>query len=328
MDATTSEQVEVTKKSVSDLRMSRLMPVFLNHCRVVKGLSAHTLRAYAFDLADCAREIGTETLIGAVDRNAIREYARKLFDERRLAASTVKRRLATLKILFRWLEREEFLEASPFHRLDLSIRLPKRLPRSLTRAEMRLLVRTAEADIRTADASGRYSALLLHFAVVALFTTGLRVSELVSARLNDVSLREAAIQVRGKGNRERTVYLPGRQAFTTLARFYSARKALASREDVLLVASDGSALTAQDIRKQLRALGAIAGIERRVTPHMLRHTAATQLLEAGVDIRFVQRLLGHASISTTQIYTQVRDSTLKAKLVSANTLARLSRAAR
>src|SRR5262249_55053864 len=94
----------------------------------------------------------------------------------------------------------------------------------------------------------------------------------------------------------------------------------------LLVRSDGGPLTAQHVRKHLRSLAVAAGIQRRVTPHMLRHTAATQLLEADVDIRFVQRLLGHASISTTQIYTQVRDAALKAKLTRANTLARLRRA--
>jgi site-specific recombinase XerD len=310
-----------------DLRIGALTERFLDHCRIAKGLSTHTLRAYGFDLAHFASAIGSDTRVTAIGRDTVREYARGVVDNRQLAASSLKRRIATLKVMFRWLEREELLEASPFHRLDLSIRLPKRLPRSLTPHEMRQLIRTAEAAVRAAHASSRYPAILLHFAVVALFTTGLRVSELVSAKLQDVSLLEGAIQVRGKGNRERTVYLPGRQASTALARYYSARKAIETAEERLLASSDGKGLTPQDVRKHLRTLAITAGIERRVTPHMLRHTAATQLLEAGVDIRFVQRLLGHASISTTQIYTQVRDSTLKAKLVRANTLARLNRAA-
>lgn len=326
MDSVTARQ-NVGANSESGNILAESIGTFLQHCRVAKGLSPHTLRAYRFDLEDFTKSLGARTPVSSISRDSIRDYTRVLLEERGLSASTVKRRVATLKVMFRWLEREELLEANPFHRLDLSIRLPRRLPRSLTPVEMRLLIRAAEAGIRSADAAGRYAAVRLHFIVVALFTTGLRVSELVSARVIDVSVREAAIQVRGKGNRERTVYLPGRQAFTALARFFSARKALASREDILLVAADGSALTAQHIRKQLRGLGTVAGVERRVTPHMLRHTAATQLLEAGVDIRFVQRLLGHASISTTQIYTQVRDSTLKAKLVRANTLARLNRAA-
>jgi site-specific recombinase XerD len=142
--------------------------------------------------------------------------------------------------------------------LDL-IRTAKRLPRSLTPAEMRLLVRAAERGLRHAGPDTRYRAMLLHFSVVALFTTGLRVNELIWIRLDDVSLRESAIQTRGKGNRERTVYLPGRQAFTALARFCAARKAIVSPHDALLVSGDGGLVTAQQIRKRLRRLGAVAG---------------------------------------------------------------------
>lgn len=308
-----------------NLPVRRLSDLFLNHCRVAKSLSQNTLRAYSLDLTDFCGVIGSHTQVREISRDTIRDYVRGLMDERGLTAATVRRRIATLKVLFRWSEREEHVSTSVFHRLDLTVRIPKRLPRALTPVEMGALLRTAQANVRTATSSDRYAAALLHFSVVALFTTGLRVGELISTRVADVSVGEAAIQVRGKGNRERTVYFPGRQAFAVLARFYTARKAIPSTADLLLVSRDGTALTAQNMRTQLRVLAESAGIERRITPHMLRHTAATQLLEAGVDIRYVQRLLGHASISTTQIYTQVRDSALKATLVRANTLARLSR---
>jgi integrase/recombinase XerD len=300
---------------------------FLDHCRIAKSLSAHTLRAYRGDLADFSRAVGHATTLLAITKDSVRDYVRALMDTRRLHASTVRRRVAALKVFFRWLEREELVPLSVFHKLDLPIRLPHRLPRALDPQEMRRLLRAAQSAAGSRPAKLDHDALLMHFVIVALFTTGLRVGELTAVCVEDVCAREAAVGVRGKGNRERRVYLPGRQAFAILARFLRSRKTVATASHALLVTSDGAALTPQRVRKRLRALAADAGISRRVTPHMLRHTAATQLLEAGVDIRFVQRLLGHASISTTQIYTQVRDVALKAKLTRANTLARISRGA-
>lgn len=300
---------------------------FLEHCRVSKHLSANTLRAYASDLAHFAGVVGGRTRVDDVDREVIRGYVRALVDEKHLKATTVKRRIATLKVLFRWLEREGVLPISIFHRLDLSIRLPTRLPRALEADEMRRLLRAAQhRPGLSGPREASYEDLLLYFVVATLFTTGLRVGELVSVQLDHVSLREGAIQVRGKGNRERRVYLTGRQALTLFARFLEARRRIAGASDRLFLTAQGTPLTTQHVRASLRRLGERAGLARRVTPHMLRHTAATQLLEAGVDTRFVQRLLGHASIATTQIYTQVRDAALQATLARANTLARLIRA--
>lgn len=298
---------------------------FLEHCRVGKCLSPHTLRAYGGDLTDFAAHIG-RIRVTDVDRESIREYTRTLLDQRNLKSTTVRRRIATLKVLYRWMEREELVPISVFHRLDLSIRLPRRLPRSLKSNEMRLLLHVADQVVRRSPASGRYDARLMQFAVVALFTTGLRIGELVTVCLGDVSAQDGSIQVRGKGNRERRVYMPGTQALSALRRFLDARTVVGAGCDRLLVTEGGNPVSSQHVRTRLRSLGEKAGIDRRVTPHMLRHTAATQLLEAGVDIRFVQTLLGHTSIATTQIYTTVRDAALKESLSKANTLQRLSRA--
>jgi site-specific recombinase XerD len=308
---------------VAKLRMTEAVARFLDHCRNGKGLSPHTLRAYHSDLTDFRNAVGQTVGIGEVNRDLIRLYARSLLENRQLKETTARRRIATLKVLFRWLEREELVALSVFHRLDLSIRLPKKLPRALEPADMRRLLRAAETAVLAAPGDSRYGALIMLFVIVVLFTTGLRVSELASVRMESVSHREGHIRVSGKGNRERTVYLPGRPAMKVLMDFLDARRKIATSSDALVVTPDGVPVTAQYIRRRLRDLAASAGIRRRVTPHMLRHTAATQLLEAGVDIRFVQRLLGHASIATTQIYTQVRDATLKARLSRADTLSRL-----
>ncbi len=298
---------------------------FLDHCRVAKRLSQHTLRAYSGDLSDFLAFVGDSTAVGSVGRDDVRGYARILLDDRCLKEATAKRRLATLKVLFRWLELEELVPLSVFHRLDVSIRMPRRLPRALDGDEIRLLVQAAETGAGCARGWRCHRALLMHFVVVALFTTGLRVGELVSVRLDDVSLRDGTILVRGKGNRERRVYLPGREARSVLTSYLRARERTPTALELLLVTESGTALGTQHVRRYLGALARRAGIRRHITPHMLRHTAATQLLEAGVDIRLVQRLLGHASIATTQIYTEVRDEALRARLVRANTLARIRR---
>lgn len=293
---------------------------FLEHCRITKRLSSHTLRAYETDLAEFAAFVGNDTALEAIDRNMLRRFAGHLFDTRGLKETTVKRRMAALKVMFRWLELDEAVELSPFHRLDLTIRLPRRLPRSLTVEEMRRLLRTAKREAQGGGPSER----MLHFVVVCLFSTGLRISELTAAKLCDVDMCEGSILVHGKGSRERKVYLPGEEAQDALIRCLRTREGVAGKaKEQLLLTPDGQAVKPQHLRHRMAGLAKRAGIERRVTPHMLRHTAATQLIEAGVDIRFVQKLLGHASIATTQIYTQVSDSSLRTTLERANTLRRM-----
>ncbi|MGE5503305.1 MAG: tyrosine-type recombinase/integrase [Actinomycetota bacterium] len=293
---------------------------FLDHCRTAKRLSDHTLRAYGTDLADFAAFLGGGRTAAAVDREDLRGYVRRLFG-RRLKEASVKRRLATLKAFFKWLEQEEVVELTPFHRLDLTVRQPHRLPRALSADEMRALLRRSRHEA----AEGGHDRLLLHMVVVVLFATGLRVGELAAVRLPEVVPAEGLIQVRGKGNRERRVYLPGPDARAVLNRYLASRRRLKAEAPWLLLDGNASPVEPQQLRRRLSGLATRAGIERRVTPHMLRHTAATQLIEAGVDIRFVQKLLGHASISTTQIYTQVSDTSLRATLEKANTVGRLGR---
>ncbi len=292
---------------------------FLDHCRIAKRLSANTLRAYRTDLEDFTVHAGAEATIEAIDREILRQYARRLFDAKGLKETSVKRRMAALKVMFRWLERDEAIAITPFHRLDLSIRLPHRLPRALTVDEMRRLLLAAEQLGRD------HAGTLLHFVVICLFATGLRVGELATVALAEIDAAEGSILVRGKGNRERRVFLPGAEAAAALRRYLDSRRAIPSPLDRLLVTLSGTAISAQHLRRRITTLAENAGLTRRVTPHMLRHTAATQLIEAGVDIRFVQKLLGHASIATTQIYTQVSDTSLKATMERADTLGKVRR---
>jgi len=295
---------------------------FIDHCRVAKGLSVHTLRAYQADLDDFGRFAGGQTQVSKVERAAIRSFARFLLDSRKLKETTVKRRIATVKVFFRWLEAEELVRTSPFHRLGFCIRIPRQLPRALDRVEIQSLLSHTRSG--KGHRIPRYDAVLIDFILVTFIVTGLRVGELTATRIGDLRLEDGSLLVRGKGNRERRVYLSGERAKSALDIYLGVRRGRSTPGDALLTTIQGQPVTDQGIRRRLRIIAERAGVERRVTPHMLRHTAATQLLDAGVDIRFVQRLLGHRSIVTTQIYAEVHDASLKAVVLKADTLSRIA----
>lgn len=292
---------------------------FLDYCYISKTLSHHTLRAYRIDLAHAVKRLGETAQVGTTSRESLRSYIGHMLREEGFAEATVKRRVATLKQLFKWLEREELVEISPFHRLDVTVRLPHRLPRALSTEDMRKLLVRSNWEMETGD----FAALTLHFAIVIMFVSGLRVGELTSLRVDDLSVGTAGFLVHGKGNRERHVFLSGKDAKALLKVYLKRRGPIGSTSDRLLIGVKGAAWTPQHLRRRLGALAKRANTSRPVTPHMIRHTAATQLIEAGVDIRFVQKLLGHASIATTQIYTQVSDNSLRSTLEKANTLERV-----
>lgn len=298
---------------------------FLIHCRVAKNLSPHTLRAYAIDLEEFQRFSGVEKPVDAIDRTHLRGFMKHLFDDRGLKETSVKRRIACLKVLFRWLEQEDAVAITPFHRFDARIRLPQRLPRSLTRDEMRRLLDAAtlraalpvrnryetRALARCASRPGRHPALTTLTVLEVLYCTGMRVGELAAVRLPDLNMGEGIITVNGKGNRQRRVFLPEAGIIRLVGAYLDARAQHSPGHDTLLTSPGGGPATTQHLRSLVVGAGEAASLSRRITPHMLRHTAATHLLESGVDIRFVQRLLGHHSISTTEGYTQVSDTSLR-----------------
>ncbi len=303
-----------------EISLAAAVQSFLDYCRAARTLSPHTLKAYEADLAHAQMHLGSGMPVIDIGREELRRYVGMMLREQRLKEASVKRRMATVRQLFKWLEREELLAVSPFHRLDLTIRLPRRLPRALAVEDIRKLLATARQEALDRDT---HSARMMYFVLVTLFVTGLRVGELANAMLADVNGQEGILLVRGKGNRERHVYLVGEDAKAILRSYLLARQRIRTREERLLVSTFGDPVSPQYIRRRLAAIAIRAALSRRVTPHMLRHTAATQLIEAGVDIRFVQKLLGHASIATTQIYTQVSDSSLRATLERADTFGRM-----
>lgn len=283
---------------------------FLSHCHSAVSLSEHTLRAYTIDLQDFQNHAKPGTELATVDKENLRQFIRHLREERGLKEITIKRRIACLKLFFRWSKQEGMLTDNPFDNLHERIRLPKRLPRALGSEEVKQLA--GAVNLKTSNKN--FQEFATGIAIKLLLTTGIRVGELVKIDIDDLVLADGSLKIHGKGNRQRLVYLFEPKLNQAIARYLPLRQTKTSATKKLFVTETGTPFTTQKTRKLLGSLASKAGIQRRITPHMLRHTTATQLLEAGVDIRYVQRLLGHQSISTTEIYTQVTDQGLRGAL--------------
>lgn len=286
---------------------------FLRHCGLAINLSGHTLRAYGGDIDDLLRYVGHRRGMKSISADHLRGYLENMREQRNLKETTIKRRLASLKLFFKWAVRERLLAHDPFESLNERIRLPRRLPRGLDRSDSLALRQHLSVDRASGFESCR-TKTMIHL----LLDTGIRVGELVAISLKDVSMSSSSILIHGKGNRQRLVYLLEKPLYRKIQRYLVFRQRVASTSDRLFVSAFGIPLSTAAVRKELKALTRSAGIARHVTPHMLRHTCATHWLEAGVDIRYVQKLLGHQSISTTEIYTHVSDQGLRDALLRAS----------
>jgi len=287
--------------------------LFLDMIAAERGGAKNTLAAYARDLADFSAELGKagRTIAGA-STDDLRDYLGSLA-RRRFAASSVARRLSAIRQLYRFLYAEGHRADDP----SAVIEGPKRnraLPKVLSIAEVDRLLAQARADMGQADqgAPKRLRAARLACLIEVLYATGLRVSELIALPISAAERNARMLTVRGKGNKERLVPLneAAKKAMAEYLALLSSANGV--RETKWLFPSFGRTghLTRQHFARELKALAAAAGL-RQVSPHVLRHAFASHLLHNGADLRVVQTLLGHADISTTQIYTHVLEERLK-----------------
>ncbi len=306
---------------------------FLMHCETEKKLSPLTIRAYRGDLDCFAGEVGMNRDLQDFSEAWIEDAVHSWFATSTLKAATVKRRVACIKAFVRWLFRRKLISFNPLERLHLEIRLPKRLPRNLQTGEIRKLVAIKPESIvgkssKMADlvpTRREWDRLTARLAIEVMTLTGVRVGELVKIELPDMDHALQQIRVLGKGNRERHVSFPDLVTMERLQTYRGYATARFGSQDQVALFLNGLGRPANEqyIRRIVRVFAEVADLDRRITPHMLRHTAATQLLEAGLDIRFVQKLLGHASITTTEIYTHVADHALRVEISRANVRKRL-----
>jgi integrase/recombinase XerD len=291
---------------------------FSSHVGSTLGRSPHTAKAYVSDLRSLARFLrhassGENSTTGPIADLASSFVAWLRLDEGN-GSATVKRKMAALHIYFTWMIRNGSIDRSPIEGSAVKIRLPKRLPRAVARQDVIRLFESCRPRDEVKMERDTDIALRL------LVATGVRISELCGINFGDIAPDGSSIRIKGKGNRERTVFVSNQDLQVKLVRACHAATSSKGVSDPFFTSRRSLRLTPQAFRLRLHRLRESSGIAMRVTPHCLRHTAATLLLEAGVDIRFVQRLLGHASISTTEIYTRVVDESLRNALLKADTM--------
>ena len=292
---------------------------------VTRDLSPHTIRAYDTDIAALERYLGGEAFVAEIDRDQLVAF----MEEQRsdgLASTSIRRRASGLRGFSRWLLSRELLDADPWAGTTVAVGRSRRLPRLLTTQELNRLLRRLRAAAGLDATSGPAAPLdrphecTTLLGVALMVATGVRVNEVACVRVDDIDLQGRSLRIVGKGRRERQVFLTNDWLEALTSAYLQTRMALGVGGEQLLFNRRLGPLTASAMRSRLAAAAHAAGITSRVTPHMLRHTAATQLIEAGVDIRYIQRLLGHASLSTTEIYTHVSDRALKQVVSDADVL--------
>ena len=286
--------------------LTAYVDAFLRYLRVERNASDHTLRNYRIDLGQFESFLSGAGSLGAVrvksiDRLALRAFLAHL-QKGGAGKSTLSRKVSSLRSFFRYLQREEVIEANPARLLSLP-RREKKLPAFLDQKEVEALL--AAPDTRT------FLGLRDRAILETLYSTGMRIGALTGLSLGDVDLIGEVARVREKGKKERLCPL-GSYAVKALQEYLRASASFGSaRSRPVFVNRDGGRLTAQAARDLLDKHIRTAAIAKKVSPHALRHSFATHLLDSGADLRAVQELLGHSSLSTTQIYTHVSRERLR-----------------
>lgn len=277
-----------------------------------------TKDAYGSDLAQFLTFAGKDMGLMSLGSATIESWAAHLHKEG-YSPTSIRRKMVVLKVFCSYWVRKGTLAESPFWRVQLSLGRIEQLPRTLTEGEIRSLLLQARRNCSTIKASQNGTELITsgqdssrvyreirNLALIdILFATGMRVGEVSSLNLQDFVIEEAVFKVKGKGGRDRLAYIVDEETIRFQRTHIEARKRIKTESSALFLNVSGKRLSTQGIANVIAQVREEAGINRHITPHMLRHTVATLLLRNGVDIRIVQEFLGHASIATTQRYTHI-----------------------
>ncbi len=287
-----------------DTSLSALVKRYYRYLKLQRGYSPNTLAAYEHDL-ELLLQFLEEHGVGVLDVKLedLEQFAASLYDQG-LGAKSQARVLSGVRSFYRYLEMDGYLEVDPTELLE-SPHLPQYLPTYLTTEEVDML----EASIDLSQPEGHRNRAIIE----VLFSCGLRVSELVNLKLSDLYINEKFIRVLGKGNKERLVPISD-SAINEIRFWFDDRRKMnikPGEEDFLFLNRRGHHLTRTMILIMIKRQGELAGIKKTISPHTLRHSFATALLRGGADLRFIQALLGHADIGTTEIYTHLDDETLR-----------------
>lgn len=298
--------------------VQKCIDVFISHCQYEKSLSQKTLKAYRIDLRQFNEFLEAKHTIirvDLVDKHVLREYIKHVSTGNK--PKTIKRKLATLKAFFNHLEFDDTILINPFRKVRIRIKEGKILPRTIARPDIVNIFKTVYSLKQQTGDLKKYAArvLIRDIAVLELlFSAGVRVAELCSLRAENIDLQRGSVKIMGKGTRERLIPICGDETVQTLVEYEKLYEEKIKGTGSFFINRDGRKLSEQSVRSIVRKYVNLTEITDRITPHMFRHSIATQLLENGVDIRYIQTFLGHRSITTTQIYAQVTEEFQRAAI--------------
>jgi integrase/recombinase XerD len=290
------------------MQLTNAIKDFKFHCEFEKNLSIKTLQAYHIDLKQFEQYKDYQCLaINEFDKYKLKAYIQSLYTLN-FKAKTIKRKVAVLKALFTYLEFEEVILISPFRKMRVSIKEPQQLPKTLELKEIRKVLKLLyklKSEFSNKNIYS-YKALVRDIAIIEiLFSTGIRVSELCDIEKNNISLQTGIIKIKGKGDKERIIQICDNEVKQILREYVDIFNKQIEQNQYFLINRLGNKISEQSVRLMIKKYQKLSGVNKHITPHMFRHSFATLLLEEGVDVRYIQHMLGHSSISTTQIYTKV-----------------------
>lgn len=276
---------------------------YLIYCKTQKRLSEKTLKAYRIALEQFSSFLDNPfvSTITASDIGSYITHLNQLFKPK-----TSKRKVASLKALFRFLEYKNIIVNNPFQKIQVKFREPLLLPQIIPLYTLEAFLAAIYKENSLAQSLYRKKRTLLDIAIAeTLFSTGMRVSELCNLKSSDIDLHDATIRIYGKGSKERMIHIGNEDVLQLLKRYKNEFSMEIERSGYFFTNTNFLPISDQAVRRMINKYCNIAAINLHITPHMFRHTFATCLLEADVDIRYIQQMLGHSSIMVTEIYTHV-----------------------
>lgn len=276
---------------------------YLSHCEHQKRLDSKTLKAYRIDLGQFSKSTGITDPID-VSSNILEIYISTLHEKYK--PKTVKRKIASLKAFFHYLEYREVVILNPFNKIQIKFREPTVLPKIIPLLTVESFLSTIYTCRRQAPTAYQRKNALRDAAIIELlFATDMRISELCSLKAGDISLSDRSLLIYGKGNKERRMQIGNDDVLHVLAEYHNTFHNKSTSNGVFFINQNQTPVSDQAVRRMINKYVSLAAIDLHITPHMFRHTFATSLLEADVDIRYIQEMLGHSSINITEIYTHV-----------------------
>lgn len=278
---------------------------YLTLCKHQKNLSPKTINAYSTDIAQYARfskQRNTENTF--IQQESLESYLQYLHSK--YQPKTVKRKIASLKAFFKYMYLRSIISTDPWQKIQFHFKEALVLPKTIPLHVMEELLSILYTNKKASTSNFRIMHATRDIAICELlFSTGIRISELCSIDVSDIDFISQDLLIHGKGSKERIVHIGSGESFTAILDYYRLFHPSNVKCGPFFITESGTPISDQSVRRMLKKYSKLLSSDIIITPHMIRHTFATSLLEADVDIRFIQKMLGHSSIHTTEIYTHV-----------------------